>query len=189
MVGRAGRAGQAAQGDSFLLCESPAGAAVEAMLRAAMPRVKSCLLATPRMKQLLLEGFGTGLVRTIEQVELYLQATLLWHSVEYAELHACAKSCIGQLIQEGVIEWSAVDQEFRPTSLGLATSAAGIDSKEARQTHHILAQTIARGLNLSCHSGASNDFGATTFCLLHLKSNRSIHLFSLANTVCAPFLS
>ena len=179
MVGRAGRAGHAAHGDSFLLCESTAGAAVEAMLRAAMPRVESCLLATPRMKQLLLEGFGTGLVRTIEQVELYLQATLLWHSAEYAELHACVKGCIGQLVEEGVIEWSAVGQEFRPTSLGLATSAAGIESKEARQTHHILTQAIDRGLNLSCHSGASNVFGAATCYLLHLIFSRLFYSLQL----------
>ncbi len=162
MVGRAGRAGHAARGDSYLLCESTAGPAVETMLRTPMPRVDSCLLATPRMKRLLLEGFGTGLMRTVEQVEIFLQATLLWHSAEYAELHACAKRCIEQLIEEGVVEWSTVDQEFCTTDLGLATSAAGIESNEAKQTHRILAQAIDRGLNLSCNSGASTGFGTTS---------------------------
>ena len=162
MVGRAGRAGHAARGDSYLLCESTAGPAVETMLRTPMPRVDSCLLATPRMKRLLLEGFGTGLMRTVEQVEIFLQATLLWHSAEYAELHACAKGCIAQLVEEGVIQWSTVNQEFCITDLGLATGAAGIESKEAKQTHRILAQAIDRGLSLCCNSGASKGFGATT---------------------------
>ena len=159
MVGRAGRAGHAVQGDSYLLCEISDGAAVEAMLCATMPRVESCLLDGKRMKRLLLEGFGTSLVRTIEQVELYLQATLLWHSVEYAELHACAKDCIGQLIEEGVIEWSTAHQEFCLTKLGVATSAAGIESNEAKQAYQILVHAIDRGMNLSCSLGASKGFG------------------------------
>lgn len=165
MVGRAGRAGHAAYGDSYLLCERTDGAAVEAMLRATMPNVESCLLAPSRMKRLLLEGFSTGLVRTVEQVELYLQATLLWHSVEYAELHTCAKGSIEQLIEEGVIEWCTKNQQFRPTSLGLATGAAGIESKEAKHAHRMLAQVIHRGLNLSCNNGASKAFGKTLLSL------------------------
>lgn len=159
MVGRAGRAGHAVQGDSYLLCEISDGAAVQAMLCATMPRVESRLLDGKRMKRLLLEGFGTGLVRTVEQVELYLQATLLWHSVEYAELHACAKGCIEQLIEEGVIEWSTAPQEFCLTELGVATGAAGIESNEAKQAHEILLHAIDRGMNLSCSLGASKGFG------------------------------
>ena len=156
MIGRAGRAGHADQGDSYLLCESSDGREVEAMLRASMPRVESCLLFPARMKRLLLEGLGSGLVRTVDQVELYLQATLLWHAVEYAELHAQAKVCIEELVADGVIEWSATDQEFRPTTLGVAASVAGVDSKEAKQTHRLLSQAIERGLSLSCNIDPSS---------------------------------
>jgi replicative superfamily II helicase len=94
MCGRAGRAGHAAAGDSYMLCEAKESVAVETMLRAKMLPSTSQLMDPPKMKKLLLEGMGNGAVRTLEHIDLFLQATLLYHSVEWVVSTQAISRCL-----------------------------------------------------------------------------------------------
>ena len=151
MIGRAGRAGHAAAGDSYLLCKREESEAVETMLRGAMPPSDSVMLECARMKKLLLTGIGSGDVRTCEQLEAFLNHTLLAHgTAEYNDIHACAKDALKGLVDNGVIEWLPDKAEFAPTTLGLATACCGtIEPCEARSAHALLSHAIKGGVTLT----------------------------------------
>lgn len=156
MIGRAGRKGIDEKGESYLLCaDDKEGEIGKKLVSATYPPVKSCLYGnstdepSPALKRAVLEAIVTGLVTSIEEANLYLNATLLSHDTdEDAEsFKVQLDKTLDYLSKFKFVTFT--DGKLEPTQLGKGCVAASLSPDDGLKLLNELLKA-RKGFVLNC---------------------------------------
>ncbi|XP_047120493.1 DNA polymerase theta [Schistocerca piceifrons] len=129
MIGRAGRLGKDTEGESFLVCTKSEKRIGEKLIRSDLQPIESCLgfgELSASLKRAVLEIIASGVATTPEQIDIYMNCTLLAASNSVSENPI--KACIKFLKENELIRLQNKDDktQYVPTPLGAACLAASI---------------------------------------------------------------
>ena len=143
MRGRAGRKGKDEVGETYLCCQKRDLEAVAELLEAELPSVQSCL--TPEKRGItrgLLEVIGTRMASSRSSVDDCVQASLLWHTMEHAQVSEMVKQAISDLLAKKLIQVGQFEECFEPTKLGTAIVASGLSPEDGVFVHSDLRRAL-----------------------------------------------
>ena len=135
MAGRAGRAGIDDEGESILCIPAtrPLNAIID-LVNAPPSPIESCLSESKRgMRRVMAEAVGTGVVSTAEDVDRFIQCTLLAAQLDPGPVVQATQSALKSLCHDRFIMWDAKTQSFKPTPLGKAALGSGLDPEVCAQ--------------------------------------------------------
>ncbi|KAI1910586.1 hypothetical protein LOZ61_004334 [Ophidiomyces ophidiicola] len=142
MRGRAGRKGKDEVGETFLCCTPEDLEAVLDLLDAEMPAIASGLSPEKRgIERALLEAVATRLVSGREGINDYIRSSLLYQSVEEAELFDLVNSTLKELVASHLLNIT-VDGSYEPTRLGQAIVASAFTPEDGIFIHEQLKQAL-----------------------------------------------
>ncbi|KAF8469085.1 DEAD/DEAH box helicase [Kalaharituber pfeilii] len=131
MIGRAGRKGRDTVGESYLCCPKVDKNAVKDLLKAPMPRVKSCLdTEASGLQRALLEVIATRLATSSYSLDDYVQCTLLYHTSPNKEaIKHMVQSALAALVSSKLLSEDDMGG-FEASPIGQATVASGLRPEE-----------------------------------------------------------
>ena len=162
--GRAGRTGLDKKGESFLLtrnteerwlaekllqseCQSDTLGTKKSSFT---PIISTFSFERVGMRAALLEAVEIGIVRSVEDIQAYLENTLLAHTEGYSAAHSGAREVLRELEGSGIIRWSRNTRSFSTSNLGKACVASQMSPVHGMWIHAEL--SLAMG-----HFVLSND--------------------------------
>lgn len=143
MRGRAGRKGKDEFGETYLCCQKKDLEAVAELLEAELPAVESCLTPEKRgITRALLEIVGTRMASSRGSVNVYVQSSLLWHTMDRALVLEMVEDAISDLLAKELIEKGQHEDCFEPTKLGVAVVASGLSPEDGVFVHSELQRAL-----------------------------------------------
>ncbi|XP_011146257.1 DNA polymerase theta isoform X2 [Harpegnathos saltator] len=131
MIGRAGRMGKDSAGESILICKPTERNAAVSLLSAILDPIESCLNDSTLLIRALLEAVASEVLYTSEDLELYINCTLLSLS-EQSNVQTFSSEAIKFLLDNEFLLLQTTEKETRwiATSLGKACLAASVPPRE-----------------------------------------------------------
>ncbi|XP_032671376.1 DNA polymerase theta isoform X2 [Odontomachus brunneus] len=131
MIGRAGRMGKDSAGESILICKSTEHKAAKSLVSATLDPIESCLNDSTLLIRALLEAVASEVLYTSEDLDLYINCTLLSLS-EQSNVQTFSSNAIKFLLDNEFLLLQTTEKESRwiATSLGKACLAASVPPRE-----------------------------------------------------------
>ncbi|KMQ92613.1 dna polymerase theta-like protein [Lasius niger] len=131
MIGRSGRMGKDSAGESILICKSTERNAALSLLSATLNPIESCLNDSTLLIRALLEAVASEVLYTLEDLELYINCTLLSLS-EQSDVQTFSNEAMKFLLDNEFLLLQTTERESRwiATPLGKACLAASIPPRE-----------------------------------------------------------
>jgi DNA polymerase theta len=124
MRGRAGRKGKDEIGESYMCCQRADLEEVAQLIEAELPLVESSLTPEKRgIKRALLEVITVKLATHIAAIQEYVQRTLLYHTMDRAQLNNMVTATLEELIDSGLVTLDCLGS-YEATQLSQATVAS-----------------------------------------------------------------
>ncbi|KAL2041439.1 hypothetical protein N7G274_005821 [Stereocaulon virgatum] len=124
MRGRAGRKGKDEIGESYLCCQRADLEEVAQLIEAELPLVESSLTPEKRgIKRALLEVITVKLATHMAAIQEYVQRTLLYQTMEKAQLNGMVTATLEELIDSGLVTLDRLGS-YEATQLSQATVAS-----------------------------------------------------------------
>ncbi len=143
MRGRAGRKGKDEYGETYLCCQKKDLEAVAELLEAELPPVESCLTPEKRgITRALLEIIGIRMASSRGSVDDYVHSSLLWHTMDRAEVVEMVEKAMSDLLAKALIQQSQFEGCFEPTKLGTAVVASGLSPEDGVFVHSELQRAL-----------------------------------------------
>ncbi|OCT54002.1 putative DNA polymerase theta [Cladophialophora carrionii] len=143
MRGRAGRKGKDEVGETYLCCHKSDLEAVAAVLEAELPPVESCLTPEKQgISRALLEIIGTRMASSKSSVDDYVRSSLLWRTMDHAQVLDMVEKAIGGLRAKHLIQSGQYDDCFEPTKVGMAVVASGLGPEDGVFVHSELRRAL-----------------------------------------------
>ncbi|XP_072765089.1 DNA polymerase theta isoform X1 [Anoplolepis gracilipes] len=131
MIGRAGRMGKDSAGESILICKSTERNAALSLLSATLDPIESCLNDSTLLIRALLEAVASEVLYTVEDLQLYINCTLLSFNKE-SDIQTFSNEAMKFLLDNEFLLLQTTERESRwiATPLGKACLAASIPPRE-----------------------------------------------------------
>ena len=130
MRGRAGRKGKDEIGESYLCCQSADLEEVAQLIKAELPLVESSLTPEKRgIKRALLEVITVKLATHMAAIQEYVQRTLLYHTMDRAQLNDMVTATLEELIDSGFVTLDHLGS-YEATQLSQATVASHLTPED-----------------------------------------------------------
>eukprot|EP00760_Papus_ankaliazontas_P019513 PhM_4_TR18031/c1_g1_i3/m.37170/K02349/POLQ; DNA polymerase theta len=144
-AGRAGRAGLDTFGESYLIVAASERELARRLLLDKLPPLRSSLQSDRGgLTRALLESFALGIVKTVYDVQHFIQCTFFHVQAPYEQVHVAAQRALQFLEKSCIIAWSRSNKVFSSSSLGAACVASSMPPEQGLIVYEELSRARER---------------------------------------------